>query len=188
MIKLSEKGVSIIEALVATVIIGIGFVAVFQMTQYSVRSIDVSGERTKATYLSGMIAEDLYAEKNEETSGTKFMDSLASTPWELKKCDESGTSDIPFPSFTGNHDSYKKKKWSSRFSRNFIKCRPKAAGSAIGPTRDSKKLNIFKICDTDKRTGCTIQKKNAFDTIYIGRLEVNMHGGNKKKILYFQVK
>ncbi len=109
MIKLSEKGVSIIEALVATVIIGIGFVAVFQMTQYSVRSIDVSGERTKATYLSGMIAEDLYAEKNEETSGTKFMDSLASTPWELKKCDDSGTSDIPFPSFTGNHDSYKKK-------------------------------------------------------------------------------
>ena len=59
MVKLSEKGVSILEALVATVIIGIGFVAVFQMTQYSVRSIDVSGERTKATYLTGMIVEDL---------------------------------------------------------------------------------------------------------------------------------
>ena len=59
--KLSEKGVTIIEALVATAIIGIGFVAVFQMVQYSVSSIDVSGQRTKATYLSGMIAEDLYA-------------------------------------------------------------------------------------------------------------------------------
>ena len=65
--KLSEKGVTIIEALVATAIIGIGFVAVFQMVQYSVRSIDVSGERTKATYLSGMIAEDIFAEKNQET-------------------------------------------------------------------------------------------------------------------------
>ena len=72
--KLSEKGVTIIEALVATAIIGIGFVAVFQMVQYSVSSIDVSGQRTKATYLSGMIAEDLYAEKNQETTAKKFMD------------------------------------------------------------------------------------------------------------------
>jgi len=54
--KICEKGVSLIEALVATAIIGIGFIAVFQMVQYSVRSIDVSGERTKATYLAGMVA------------------------------------------------------------------------------------------------------------------------------------
>ena len=47
--KFSEKGLSLIEALVSTAIIGIGFVAIFQMVQYSVRSIDVSGERTKAT-------------------------------------------------------------------------------------------------------------------------------------------
>ena len=64
--KTTEKGVSIIEALVATVIIGIGFVAVFQMVQYSIRSIDVSGERTKAAYLTGMVAEDLYSDKNQE--------------------------------------------------------------------------------------------------------------------------
>ena len=55
----SEKGVSLLEAIVSTAIIGIGFVAIFQMVQYSIRSIDVSGERTKATYLSSMIAEDL---------------------------------------------------------------------------------------------------------------------------------
>ena len=36
------------------------------MVQYSVRSIDVSGERTKATYLTRMIAEDLYSDKNQE--------------------------------------------------------------------------------------------------------------------------
>ena len=47
--RISEKGVTLIEGLVSTAIIGIGFVAVFQMVQYSVRSIDVSGERTKAT-------------------------------------------------------------------------------------------------------------------------------------------
>ena len=43
----NQKGITLIEALVSTVIIGIGFVAIFQMVQYSVRSIDVSGERTK---------------------------------------------------------------------------------------------------------------------------------------------
>ena len=62
----SEKGVSLLEAIVSTAIIGIGFVAIFQMVQYSIRSIDVSGERTKATYLSSMIAEDLYSDKNQE--------------------------------------------------------------------------------------------------------------------------
>ena len=41
--RLTEKGITLIEGLVATAIIGIGFVAVFQMVQYSVRSIDVSG-------------------------------------------------------------------------------------------------------------------------------------------------
>ena len=36
----NQKGITLIEALVSTVIIGIGFVAIFQMVQYSVRSID----------------------------------------------------------------------------------------------------------------------------------------------------
>ena len=58
----SEKGVSLLEAIVSTAIIGIGFVAIFQMVQYCIRSIDVSGESTKATYLSSMIAEDLYSD------------------------------------------------------------------------------------------------------------------------------
>ena len=34
--RLTEKGITLIEGLVATAIIGIGFVAVFQMFQYSV--------------------------------------------------------------------------------------------------------------------------------------------------------
>ena len=55
---------TLLEALVSTAIIGIGFVAVFQMVQYSVRSIDISGERTKATFLTGMVAEDLISEKH----------------------------------------------------------------------------------------------------------------------------
>ena len=40
--RANEKGITILEALVSTAIIGIGFIAVFQMVQYSIRSIDVS--------------------------------------------------------------------------------------------------------------------------------------------------
>ena len=54
--RLSEKGITLLEGLVSTAIIGIGFIAVFQMVQYSVRSIDVSGERTKANYIAGTFA------------------------------------------------------------------------------------------------------------------------------------
>ena len=39
--KLKEKGLTLLEALVATAIVGIGFIAVFQMVNYSVRSIDM---------------------------------------------------------------------------------------------------------------------------------------------------
>ena len=41
-------GVSILEALVSTVIIGIGFVAILQMTNYSVQSMQTSADRSKA--------------------------------------------------------------------------------------------------------------------------------------------
>mgnify|MGYP001266757292 CR=1 FL=1 len=42
--RIKQKGTTLLEALVATAIIGIGFIAIFQMVTYSVRSIDVSGE------------------------------------------------------------------------------------------------------------------------------------------------
>ena len=57
-------GLSILEALVSTAIIGIGFVAILQMTNYSVQSIYSSGERTKANYLTNLIAEDLVGYEN----------------------------------------------------------------------------------------------------------------------------
>ena len=46
--RIYEKGITLLEALVSTAIIGIGFVAIFQMVNYSVQSIDTSGERTKS--------------------------------------------------------------------------------------------------------------------------------------------
>ena len=57
--RIKEKGITLLEAIVSTAIVGIGFIAVFQMVNYSVQSIDVSGERTKTNYLVSMVAEDL---------------------------------------------------------------------------------------------------------------------------------
>ena len=54
-------------------IIGIGFVAIFQMVQYSVRSIDVSGERTKSNLLISMVAEDLISEKTQLLPQVKYL-------------------------------------------------------------------------------------------------------------------
>ena len=85
--RLSEKGITLLEGLVSTAIIGIGFIAVFQMVQYSVRSIDVSGERTKANYIAGTFAEDIYAFKNQEASNKTFIDSLKDTEWKSETCE-----------------------------------------------------------------------------------------------------
>tara|TARA_B100000945_G_C20297072_1_gene556178 strand:+ start:340 stop:882 length:543 start_codon:yes stop_codon:yes gene_type:complete len=178
--KMSEKGVSLIEALVATVIIGIGFVAVFQMVQYSIRSIDVSGERTKATYLSSMIAEDIYSDKNQEKDSKTFIDKIYDSPWELAKCKNIGDGISFFDANADNAYDNKTKKWNSRFSKDYFKCKPNATGETV----DRKNFKIFKVCDT----GCDVKLKKAFDTIYIGRIEVNMNASSKKKILYFQIK
>ena len=69
--KKKQLGLSILEAIVSTAIVGIGFVAIFQMVNYSVRSIDLSSERTKANYLVTMVAEDLIGDKNVIVDGTK---------------------------------------------------------------------------------------------------------------------
>ena len=60
-----SKGISLVEALVSTAIVAIGFLAVFQLVNYSVNSIGVSAERTKINYLSSMIAEDMIGSRDE---------------------------------------------------------------------------------------------------------------------------
>ena len=126
--KLTEKGITLLEAMISTAIVGIGFIAVFQMVNYSVRSIGVSGERTKATYLVSMIAEDLISEKHSDspTTDKKLMDYLidnrSSTKgpsWSMASCSQGITS-------TGNKTNTfdnKKDKWDNRFSKRRIKCK-----------------------------------------------------------------
>ena len=143
--KKSEKGMTLLEALVSTAIIGIGFVAVFQMVQYSVRSIDISGERTKATFLTGMVAEDLISEKhsNSKTTDVKFMDYLiankntSKSSWSMGSCSTGTTTTGTF----NNAQQNKFKKWDDRFSTRRLKC---AGGNT---TSDIKFLKVYDICN-----------------------------------------
>ena len=76
--KKKISGLSILEAIVSTAIIGIGFVAILQMTNYSVQSIQVSSERTKANYLTNMIAEDVLVNlRLSDDQGKNFSEILA---------------------------------------------------------------------------------------------------------------
>ena len=124
----SEKGMTLLEALVSTAIIGIGFVAVFQMVNYSVQSIDVSGERTKASYLVSMVAEDIISEKHSDspTTNKKLMDYLvdnrhsSGSSWRMGTCSSGSSS-------SGNHSNAlqnKVQKWDNRFSRKRIRISP----------------------------------------------------------------
>ena len=185
----SEKGMTLLEALVSTAIIGIGFVAIFQMVNYSVQSIDVSGERTKSNYLAGMVAEDLISEKhsNSPTKDVKLMDYLilnkvsGTSSWRMGSCSSGTSSSGSFTNATQN----KFKKWDDRFSTRRIKCKG---------NQDIKFLKVFDICNNSASgNNCKYNNTQAYndtgiyDKWYLGKMEINMNDGSKKKYLYFQI-
>ena len=184
-----EKGMTLLEALVSTAIIGIGFVAIFQMVNYSVQSIDVSGERTKSNYLAGMVAEDLISEKhsNSPTKDVKLMDYLilnkvsGTSSWRMGSCSSGTSSSGSFTNATQN----KFKKWDDRFSTRRIKCKG---------NQDIKFLKVFDICNNSASgNNCKYNNTQAYndtgiyDKWYLGKMEINMNDGSKKKYLYFQI-
>lgn len=64
----SSKGLTLIEALVCLVIIGIGFIAVNQLTTFSVSSMSASIERNKINFLSQMVVEDMIGDSDNLSS------------------------------------------------------------------------------------------------------------------------
>ena len=60
--KNNNKGITLLEALVAVVIVAIGFLSVYQLSSYAVNSIDGSIDRNKVNFLSEMMAEDMLAD------------------------------------------------------------------------------------------------------------------------------
>ena len=204
--KLKEKGLTLLEALVATAIVGIGFIAVFQMVNYSVRSIDVSGERTKSNYITAMIAEDLIGDANSKKGADRLYEHLAkltdknSYAWQNTECKpKKNVTGNPYKGADNAIDN-KTQKWNLRVSSDRIKCQPTKLGSTT--TNDIKKLKVYEICRNNvKENGktrpiCDYRNDDVWDKTYIGRTEILMPTtgtdakGNpvrKKKYLYFQM-
>ena len=188
MIKFSNKrkkqsGITILESLISTAIIGIGFVAIFQMVNFSVQSIDSSSERTKANYLVSMIAEDIIAHKITDLSWKAYVGKDGEVCG--KKKDELAAEPIKpiYETVVEDADENKKEKWNSIFNTNrYLKCKSE---------KDIKNVKIFQIC----KTGCDYTSSyiedesdihaEVYDEMFIGRVQVNMNDGKKRKFLYF---
>ena len=205
-------GLTILEALMATAVVGIGFVAILSMVNYSVQSIDTSGERTKANYLVSMMAEDVIGHKNsiygvntndkvvigidgtitiegvERPDARRFSDHLAGQEF-TTRCGQ------PVGATTGNAGdtpeapksiyetefvdapSNKEEKWMRIFSENrYLKCKG---------DRDVRRMKVYKIC---RWAGVCPYQDNSItdDGMYIGRIQINLNNGKKRKFLYFQ--
>ena len=70
--KKNIKGISILESLVCLVIIGIGFIAMLQLSSFSINAMDRSLERNKLNFLSEMVLEDMIGDLNNVSNYTGF--------------------------------------------------------------------------------------------------------------------
>jgi len=66
-----NKGVSLIEALVAIVVVGVGFASILQLAAYATRTTDVAIERNKVNFIAEMMAEDIIADKTNSNNYNK---------------------------------------------------------------------------------------------------------------------
>ena len=66
--KKNIKGISILESLVCLVIIGIGFVAMLQLSSFSINAMDRSLEKNKLNFLSEMVLEDMIGDPDNASN------------------------------------------------------------------------------------------------------------------------
>ena len=206
-----QSGLSLLEALISSAIVGIGFIAIFSMVNFSVQSIGTSGERTKANYLIAMIAEDIIGHKDSvygvnpevekivrDASGNilkadgsdadesleLFSTHLKDDNFKVEKCkaksadgNEADPKSI-YEDVNVSHGGAKNKfnKWQTIFGDDrYLKCRG---------DKDIKNVKIFEICRWDH---CDYKNENITDeALYIGRVQVNLNNGKKRRFLYFQ--
>jgi len=192
------SGLSLLEALMSTAIVGIGFVAILQMTNYSVQSIYTSGERTKANYLTNMIAEDVIGHKNVVTgSAINFSDYLFNNEFNSDYC-AAGGSNINITANTGNvygndvidGPLMKMRKWEALLNnKDYLNCK---GGN------ERRNFRVFKLgsqwssepgilVSTNERQVDGVDVPYVTDDLmYIGRIQMNLNDGKKRKYLYFQ--
>ena len=176
---IKQRGTTLLEALVATAIISVGFIAIFQMVTYSVSSIDVSGERTKVNYLADMVLEDLNAYKNSENATSeKLFDALIDNRLGPDNAFWEGVGCAAGPGIAASENNAEANIvniWDNRFSQRRLNCNPAVV--------NTQRLNTYTICRDN--TECSNQNNDILDKMYFGKLEITF--GSKSKNLYFRI-
>ena len=191
------SGLSLLEALVSTAIVGIGFVAILQMTNYSVQSIYSSGERTKANYLTNMIAEDVIGHKKAVTGASEnFSDYLFQNEFNADFCESAaGLTASPNKGNIYGNDVIdgplmKQRKWQALLNnKNYLNCK---GGN------ERRNFRVFKLGSKWSAEPNILENENTRDVdgtevpyikddlMYVGRVQMNLNDGKKRKYLYFQ--
>ena len=78
--KKTNKGISLIESLVCIVIIGIGFVAMLQISAYSISSMDRAIDKNKVNFLTEMMMEDIVADPDQIKQYSSFNERCTYNP------------------------------------------------------------------------------------------------------------
>tara|TARA_Y100000996_G_scaffold371918_1_gene320564 strand:+ start:812 stop:1450 length:639 start_codon:yes stop_codon:yes gene_type:complete len=199
--KMNKKisGLSLLEALISTAIVGIGFVAILQMTNYSIQSIYISGERTKANYLTNVIAEDVIGNQDINTTGdNNFSNLLSQREFNSNFCQSnSGGTNNSGEIYSGTTNNttnveIKTNKWNALLNnKDYLNC----AGR-----NETRNFRVFKVVSrwsqvdglinpqqTDIDNNGSPDEPYVMDEVmYIGRVQFNLNNGKKRKFLYFQ--
>ncbi len=199
--KMNKKisGLSLLEALISTAIVGIGFVAILQMTNYSIQSIYISGERTKANYLTNVIAEDVIGNQDLNTTGdNNFSNLLSQIEFNSNFCQSnSGGTNNSGEIYSGTTNNttnveIKTNKWNALLNnKDYLNC----AGR-----NETRNFRVFKVVSrwsqvdglinpqqTDIDNNGSPDEPYVMDEVmYIGRVQFNLNNGKKRKFLYFQ--
>ena len=153
------KGISIVESLVALVVVGIGFIAILQVSAFTISSMDRSMEKTKLNFLSEMIMEDMIGNPEKISNYDGFNETCGYSP-------KGGTA---------LHEK-QKDKWRNKLAeKNYIRIR-----NASGSYKERK--NICFNQDTKKTFVSTRNKSTA------GRVNFITGKGKRKKYLSVIVK
>ena len=167
------------------------------MTNYSVQSIYTSGERTKANYLTNLIAEDVIGHKEIVTgSALNFSDFLSENEFNSDFCENAaiGTASANTGNIYGSDEVdgplMKTRKWQALLnSKSYLNCKG---------TNERRNFRVFKIgsqwslepgvlVNTNTRTIDGSDVPYVMDDLmYIGRVQINLNDGKKRKYLYFQ--
>ena len=187
-IKKNNSGLSLLEALISMAVVGIGFVAILQVTQYSISSVQTSAERTKANFFINIFAEDTLSLRDTSRS-ENLSDILADGSEFSSECGvqgskmnvKTGTAGDVYKNSTSDNDpvSNKSEKWNALISnRDYMDC------SNSG--REKRAFDMFKICNFSSSPGCIDRANQKEEVIYIGRAQMTLNNGGKRKYLYFQ--